>query len=184
MEIKGTAVKTIPQFVKSVYPTRYEQWLESLPPQSKSIIDAPIYATQWYPLREAAIIPTRSLGMFYNGDSVKGALESGKFSAKEALTGVYNVFIKLSSPVYIINRAGKIFSTYYNPSNIQVVSRKVKSVTLHITHFPMPDKIIEYRITGWMMKALEMNGCKNVVQNIPLSLAEGDKCTEITLSWD
>lgn len=38
MEIKGTAVKNTQEFVKTKYPDRYDEWLQSLPEASQKYI--------------------------------------------------------------------------------------------------------------------------------------------------
>jgi hypothetical protein len=54
---------------------------------------------------------------------------------------------------------------------------------LHITKFEKPDSYVEYRIGGWMNKALEISGCKNVKTLITKDIAKGDKVTEYVMSW-
>ncbi len=184
MEIKGTAVKSILQYVKNNYKDKMEEWLNTLPSKSREIMDAPIYANSWYSLSDAGVATTKSIGRFFFNDVNKGAWECGRYSAEIALTGVYKIFIRLASPTYIISKAGRIFSTYYRPSEILVVNKTANSVTLHITKFPEPDSVIEYRIAGWMEKALELNNCDNLKVNITKSLTKGDAVTEIHITWD
>ncbi|MDY0254219.1 MAG: hypothetical protein RBR30_07375 [Tenuifilaceae bacterium] len=45
MEIKGTAVKATPDFVKERFPGRYMEWLQAMPNSSRRIFEQPIYAT-------------------------------------------------------------------------------------------------------------------------------------------
>ena len=54
---------------------------------------------------------------------------------------------------------------------------------VRITDFSEMDKIIEYRIGGWMERAIEICGCTNVTINITNSLAENDPFTEYKVSW-
>jgi hypothetical protein len=185
MEIKGSAVKSIPEFVKNNYPDKYNQWLDSLPDGAKKIFGEPVLPSNWYPLLEGIIYPVESIGdLFFGSDTAKAAWETGRYSADIALTGIYKFFVMAATPSFIIGRASKIFSTYYRPSEIKVVSNGEKSVKLHITSFGVPDKLIEDRIGGWMERGLEISGCKNVKVEIPKSLANGDEVTEYLLHWD
>ncbi len=185
MKIKGSAVKAISLMVKKNYPDRYGEWLNSLPEESKKIFSEPILANEWYPLKDAASIPTKQIGkLFFNNDTKKGAWESGRFSAETALTGIYRVFIRAATPSYIINRASKIFVTYYSPTEMEVVDKHDKGVTLHINKFPEPDRVAENRIAGWIQRALEMNKCKNVKVRITKSLTMHNDYTEYAISWE
>jgi len=100
-----------------------------------------------------------------------------------ALTGIYKFFIKAASPFFIIDRAGKIFTTYYQPSAMEVVEKGNDYVILHITHFEEPSELIESRISGWIEKAMEIHGVSFVTIDIPRSLTRGDTLTEIVVKW-
>jgi hypothetical protein len=183
MEIKGPAVKSIPEFVKKNYKARYNEWLDSLSAESKKIMANPVYSTGWYPVHEAAIEPTEKIGLLFFKSKIEAAWESGKYSAESTLKGVYRIFIKASSPQYIISRASKVFTTYYRPSKMQVVDSGEKFVITQITEFGEPNSIVEYRIGGWMEKALELSGCKDVKVFIKKSLTKGDSVTEYSIRW-
>lgn len=184
MEIKGTAVKTIMTIVKTKFPDRYNEWFQSLSKESQQIFDNPILANEWYPLQSACVLPTRQVAkLFYDNDSKKGAWEAGRFSAEQALTGIYRIFIRAAAPSYVISRASKIFSTYYKPSVMTVVDKKDKGVTVHITEFPTPDRTVEYRIAGWMQRALELSKCNGVKVQITKSMTLGHPLTEFVISW-
>ena len=185
MEIKGSAVKSIPEYVKKNFPGQYDKWLGLLPESSKVIFEKPVLPSNWYALNDAAIIPTAALAeVLFDNNIKEGAWQSGRFSAEAALTGVYKFFVKAASPHFIIGKAGKIFTTYYRPSNIQVVKKEEKTVTLHITRFEEPSELIEYRIGGWMERALEISGSKNVEVKITKSLTRGDEVSEFILKWE
>ncbi len=183
MEIKGTAVKSIPEFIKNTQFEKYNQWLESLPEESKQVFLNPILPSSWYPMNAAAIIPTQKLGEILFDDPLKGAWQSGRYSADIALKGIYKFFIQAASPFFIINRAGKVLSTYYQPSEMKVADKGDDWVILHITHFEEPNDIIENRIGGWIERALEIHGVSSVTIDIPKSLTRGDKLTEFRVSW-
>lgn len=185
MEIKGTAVKSIQEFVKKKYPDKYNNWLESLPLKSKEIMSGHIYATQWYPLKQGAIEPTKAIGkMFYNGDNAKAAWESGKHSAEQGLKGVYKIFVMVANPGFIIKRASRVFKSYYNPCDIVVANSHSKGVEVHITKFPEPDPIVENRIAGWIEMAFVITGCKNVRSKITQSMSKKAEYTAIETTWD
>lgn len=157
MEIKGSAVKATPDFVKANYIGRYSEWLKSLPPTSREIIEKPIYATTWYPLMESVIIPTQKVAdLFYNGEHTKAAREIGRFSSDIALKGIYKFFVRISSPQFVLSRASSIFSTYYQPSDIKVIESTDKKAVLLLDKFHPDEKLIMERIAGWIEHTLEI----------------------------
>jgi hypothetical protein len=182
MEVKGTAIESLPLFVKKYYPERYNEWLNSLSEKSRDIMQNALTA-EWYPLEQGLTEPTMKVcELFYNGDK-KGAWEAGRFSADHSLKGVYKVFVRFGSPHFIIKRASRILPTFYTPSTMKVVGETKRSTTLQIIEFPKLDKIIELRIGGWIERALEICGCKNVKIDIPKSLTIGNPLTEFDIKW-
>ncbi len=185
MEIKGTALIAIRDYVKSNYPERYDEWLGKLSEKSREIYTGAIDSSKWYPITIAGIEPTRkAIEMFFQGDYQKGAWEAGKFSAQKALTGIYKIFVKASSPGYIIQRASRIFATYYQPCKMEVLDKTDKSVVLEISNMTESDIVIEYRIGGWIEKALEISGANNISVNFPKSIAKGDTVTQLAVTWN
>jgi hypothetical protein len=51
-----------------------------------------------------------------------------------------------------------------------------------IAQISEPSALVGARIAGWMQRALEINGCKNVTLKIPKSLARGDSVTEYSVT--
>ncbi|MBP1669883.1 MAG: hypothetical protein H6Q21_2249, partial [Bacteroidetes bacterium] len=58
MEIKGSAVKSIPDFIKKEHQEKYNEWLDALPEESRIIFQDAVLPSNWYSLREAGIVPT------------------------------------------------------------------------------------------------------------------------------
>jgi hypothetical protein len=184
MEIKGTAVKSIPEFVQKQFPLKYKEWLDALPESSKKLMGGLIFTNNWYPIQDSLVIPMKAISkVFYNGDDIQTARTMGRFSADLALTGVYKFFIQLGSPKYIMERAGRVFTTYFQPSEIVVLNASKNGLVLHITKFPEPEEIVEHNIAGWMERALEKSGCKSVKVEITKSLTKHQNITEFIISW-
>jgi hypothetical protein len=184
MEVKGTAVKSIGEFVKKNYPEKYDEWLKSMPEESRGLFEKGILTNQWYSVREAAIVPTKRICDMFYGGMLEGAWQSGRYSAQAALTGIYKLYVMVSKPMHIIERASRIFSAYYSESDIIVENKSQNTVDVVITEFPQPHEIIEHRIAGWIEAALELSGCKSVKVNIVESKAKGQRRTVMNVSWN
>mgnify|MGYP006911562587 CR=1 FL=1 len=185
MEIKGTAVKTTPDFVKEKFPGHFLEWLQSMPESSRKIFEQPIYATSWYNLIDSVIIPTQMVGdLFYDGNHVKAALLLGRYSADVALKGIYKIFIRVSSPHFVLSRASSIFSAYYKPSDIKVVESKDKRCVIELSKFHVSEKLIMHRIAGWVEQTLEIT-LKSALRIEVIDEVSGDDLvTRIVIEWD
>ena len=185
MEIKGTAVKTTPDFVKDKYPGHFLEWLQSMPSDSRKIFEQPIYATSWYNLGESVIIPTKKVGdLFFNGNHEEAAHMLGRYSADIALKGIYKIFVRVSSPHFVLSRASSIFSAYYKPSEIKVVESKDRRCVLELNEFNTSEKLIMNRIAGWVEQTLEIT-LKKALRVEVNNEEKGTKIkTLITVEWD
>jgi len=184
MEVKGTALKTTRDFIKTRFPDLYGKWLDSLTDDSRKIFTATLDATAWYPFREGYSIPVRKIiDLCYGSDLKKGGEELGSYSAETALKGFYKVFLLIASPQFLMQRASKIFTTFYIPSQVEAEITGPYGAILRVLQFEDIDEAVEYRIAGWIRKALELANCKEPAYEIKKSMAKGDAVTEIHFTW-
>ncbi len=83
MDVKGTAVATIPLFVRKKFGVAaYDEWLGSLDSSTLAILNGPISPADWYPMQRALVSPTKAVcDMFFEGNPA-GAVEQGRFSQR------------------------------------------------------------------------------------------------------
>lgn len=185
METKGTVIKALSNFVKETFgEDKKEEWIASLPPKAKEIYSSTIFDSAWYPLTETLTEPTKKIcEMFYHGD-LEGAWETGKYSSKKGLRGIYKFFVKIGSPAFTAKKASQVFSTYYKPSTMIAKNITDNSSTLIITEFDEIDEVIEHRIAGWIEQTLTICGCKKMNVSFKNQLSKGDDSTTIEVKWD
>lgn len=185
MKVKGSALKTTRDFVKTKFKEDYVRWYNSLPQNSQEIFQDIINATEWYPIESAYLVPINKISkMFYGGDNKKCGDDLGYYSAEVALKGFYKVFILIASPSNLVQRASKIITTYYQPSEVDAFTINSKSVGLKILKFDKIDEALEYRIAGWCKRALELSNCSGVNYHFNKSLLSKDNYTEIVFNWN
>jgi len=185
MQVKGSALASMPKYVRKQFGKEgLELWYSKLAPQTRIVFEKTLKESAWYPLRDMIVAPTSVIcQLFFNWD-FKGAWDLGRYSADYGLRGIYRLFVKFGSPEFLINKAGTILPTYYIPSSIEVVENGSGIAVVRITQFPEIDKILEYRIGGWMESALEICGCFNVKVVIGKSLTRNAPYTEYNVSWE
>jgi hypothetical protein len=66
---------------------------------------------------------------------------------------------------------------------MKVVENTKNHALVRVVDFPEMHKVIELRMAGWMERALQVSGCKNVVMKILCSLSEGAPYTDFEGSW-
>lgn len=184
MQIKGTAVSSIRAYVKRKYPERFDEWMQKLPKNAAKIFQDGVYANKWFPMKEACIIPTQHIGdMFFGGKRTEAAWDCGRFSAETSLKGLYWFYVKAGNPKHIIQRATRIFTAYYYPSDLVVENLDKQSLEVVIKKFDVPNSIVEARIAGWIEQALIISGCNQIQVEITESMTKGAKNTRFSVQW-
>lgn len=185
MEIKGSALASVPEFVKSKFGTDgFRTWLNRLGETARDVYSYPVNLIAWHPLLPLLSEPTRHIcDIFYEKD-IAGAREAGRFSADFALHGIYKLFVKLGSVESLVKRASIILPTYYRPSALRVAESRNNSVLLQIFQFDEMDEIIEARISGWIERAVEISGVKSVKVITAQSMTRGNAITEFSITWE
>lgn len=186
MQVKGTALVFLPQFIKTNFgEDKFNEWLDVLPPKSREIYGKSILSSSWYELDDAFTEPLIKIcDMFYHGDP-REVWQIGRFSADYGLKGVYKILVRLGSPEALAKRAGSVIEKYYNPSvSIECVKAVRKHAVLRVTEFPAWNKHIEYRIGGYMERGIEISGGKKPQVEITSSLTKGHDFTEYDIKWN
>ncbi|MBN1898900.1 MAG: hypothetical protein JW827_08995 [Spirochaetes bacterium] len=185
MDVKGTALASLPIFIKKEFDIDgVHKWLNSLPEKARKVFSQPIMPGGWYPLTDTLVEGTiKMVKVLYLGDQ-KGALEAGRYSAEYALKGIYKLFVKIGSVEYLIEKASVIMPTYYRPSRMEIVEKEKNRCLMRIIEFPEMHEILELRIMGWIEKAMEISGAKNIKIQVIQSLLKKDPVTDFLITWD
>lgn len=185
MSVKGPAIAVLPLFIRERFGQKgLDTWLEAVSLQARQVYTSQILPSEWYPIDEVYLQPTKVLcDLFYRGDPA-GAREIGAYSADYALKGVYKAFVKMTSVKFFVSRTASILQTYYRPCTAQVVLSEPKRAALQMHEFPKPSAYAEMRIAGWTQRAFEIHGCNNPRVEVTKSLAKGDPYAEFYGTWE
>jgi len=166
MEIKGTAVKTMLDYVKINQDNALDKWLNLLPAQSKKIFTEPIYATAWYQLNDSIVIPTTALAEILNEKPETVSWNLGRYSSEVALNGIYKIFLRISSPLFVLSRLENVITTYYRPVSSKIIEKAEKKAVFQAFKFASEERLAIYRIAGWAERTIETCGIKNLKVSI------------------
>jgi hypothetical protein len=184
MNTKGTAVKAAREFVTRQYGTSgCEQWLRSLPEQSRSLLQKGLLASAWYPYHEALELPLQAIcDQFYQGDH-RGAWDEGRFCANSDLHGIYRAFVKIATPNILVRNSAMIFGSYFNGATLKVAESTSGRVVVRLAKEGDASRYFDHNVAGWMEYALELCGCRDLNVSITATAADNGSHTEITMTW-
>lgn len=183
IKVKGTGLISTRNYIQNKYPNDAQQWLESLPQESRALYLNDIKTTQWYPIKEAyyyALFNTAN--MFFDGDMKKAGIDIGKYSAEFGMNGVFNVIKGISSPHALIKSARKLFALHYKGLEIEIKNIEDDSIELLSTQVSPGNDNMDYRTIGWCLRTFELAGCNNV-QYERLKQSDPSKFA-VKFNWD
>lgn len=187
MEVKGRAIKSVQRYVKKKFGQEgLDRWLNAISAEAFIVYSQPIDTNQWFPLKTILIDPTANIAqLFYQWNLKEAAWDFGRYSADFGLKGPYRILAKIGSPNFLIKKSPEFMSAYYKPNcSIETVDSGNGFAIIHVSKFPDMEKTLEYRIAGWMERAMEINGCQHVKVEILKSLTSFDPYTEFKITWD
>ncbi len=156
MKVKGTAVRVLPEYIQKKYPAIYSQWLSGLRPESYKIFSNTIFPTDWFELADAHSHPTKVLADLLGKKPEDVAYEIGLFSAENALTGVYNVFLKIVSLKFTFRRIQDFFKAYYSPIIFELWETGDNFVKFKFGYTTEEENLLYYRNKGWGTRLIQL----------------------------
>jgi hypothetical protein len=93
------------------------------------------------------------------------------------------VFFRFGKPQFIIDRASRVFSTYYSEGTLRVAESSSAGCVLRLENFPAAYRVVEMNIAGWAKGALELMGKKDITVDLTRRGTKGDPYTEFVVKW-
>jgi hypothetical protein len=148
--------------------TAWKDVLERLPPEDRTILGGILIMGGWYPIG----VWNRALDRYlptYFGDPMKAMLELSQVIAREDLTTLYKLILKVGTPTFIMGKSGSLWGRYFDTATLVP-----KELTPRRWHLKLEGSRLEdeapsaYTCEGvcaWLTGALELTGTTlNIVQ--------------------
>jgi len=183
-QIKGTAVQSSLRYVQERFgDAPLAGVLAALPETDRQALGQGVLASSWYPMgtflrfmQEAE----RQLAA-QEPDVVR---KMGRASCDYGITTVYKIFFKVGSPEFIISRAARVFSSYYDTGELRIVETGPGLAVVDLVGFEGGAPQFCERILGWMQRTLELAGAKNLRSTHSTCVHRGDGACRFEGSWD
>ena len=161
MNVKGTALRARLRYVEErAGVDGYRRFVDALSPDTRAVVDARVLASGWYPFAafiEICEVIDRQLG--------KGDLalchQLGRYGCDANLPTLYKIFFRMADVRYIIRRAAAAWRVNYDEGSMTVLSEGDGVVSLRM-EVPRPHRAHCLSVRGWMVRAGELSGAKDV----------------------
>ena len=184
MKVKGSALRSSMNFLRENYPApTVELILKGLPEEDRKILALPILASSWYPIEVLSRL-ARAMEKETPGDPEDLFTRLGKQSCEDGLNTIYKIFFKVGTPSFIIKRVAQVWSNYYDEGRMTILSSTSNTVHVRLDERPMPDAAMCTRITGWMIRAIELSGGRRISLDHTACVHRGAPHCEWKADWE
>ena len=143
----------------------YQRILTSLPEPTRELVSRPLLAIEWIPAETWLPFQRALLSIGFDGDEPRYRKFAHTICEKD-----FNVFhrmvLKLASPLFVVERATGLFSTYSDTGKLVVgeVVRdgKAASIRVSLDDFETVDGMMGVLIHAFIEKILMMTGAREV----------------------
>jgi hypothetical protein len=181
---KGTSLAAIVRFVRQNWGA---EGLARLAAASQAtevleLIDGKVLAGSWYPFAYFTELLDNASALFSGG--VEGfARREGASCADYDLRGVYRVFVRFTSPAFVIERSGKVWRQYYDSGDLVVLETDDARVIYELRDFGSPHRGHCGTVLGWSERAAELSGATAVRGTHAICRARGDRRCVFQIDW-
>lgn len=162
MNVKGTMVKQLKEFVKTKYPSIYDQWLEQIPDESKKIFSDTILTSKWFDMKDSLYEPKLVASKLLKIEPKEFFWETGDYTAQNALKGIYRIFVKIATPQFLLKKSKNIVRTFYKNTSVEITKFEKNEGELKYIGFDPESELIMHRIAGWIDSSMRFTRAKNV----------------------
>ena len=181
--VKGQTINSFLKFASSkLSPEQFRQVVEDAPDEFRvEMARGSVLPTHLVPMavlnrmtEQAARLSGAQLPQF--------AREAGRFSAGEAVRGVYRLFARVLTPDALLAKAAAMWSAMNSAGRMEVQRDGDHAASLRLVDFPS-EAVMCARIGGWIEQMIELTGTKKYAVMKTQCAAKGDRQCEWKLTW-
>ncbi|MCK4667886.1 hypothetical protein KAU33_14110 [Candidatus Dependentiae bacterium] len=184
MEVKGLAIVSTLEWVKKNHGEEAELEIRSqLKEEEQQMLAFDGCKALWYPFDLYKRISVLVMNKYGGGD-VKFLRQIGAYTAEHDKTIIPKLFYKIGTPQFIIRLGTWGFRRYFSEGNVTVRESHKGKVLFEIYKTPIVDPVYYERIAGWMTRAIELSGGKNVKSVVEVREEGGSEIILFTNTWE
>ena len=182
-QIKGTVLlDTLAAIRARAGEAELAKIIDRLNGETKQLFQTPIQRSSWYSLDAFAEFLEANVQVTAGGD-YEVLSKRAELVVESQLRGIYRVFVKLGTPGFVIDRIAAVHETYFKDIQIIPEIEKHKAV-IKYRGFQRQHAIMQYVITGFYRKALELCGAQRFELKFTVPMGAGEPYAELSILWE
>lgn len=180
--VKGSALAARMKWVELHQgSTGIDRLLEALPDADRRVASSVILPSDWYPFGTFVRVVESIDALFGKGDLALVPAVAG-WAAGENLPTLYRFFYRVGTVGFVLSMATRLWRMHYDAGEL-VVDSGAGRAKLSIVGWPEPAHSHCLSVQGWVVRAAELSGAKDVkTQHGPCRARGGESCS-FDLSW-
>ena len=183
LRVRGILLlSTLNQVRVGLPPGGWSSLWEGLGAEARLQIERPIDPAGWVP----APVLTGIMEAFASvlpEDPARTYWRLGRQSCDDTLTSVYRLMSRLARPEFVLRRAVRVWSDFYDRGDFEVLETLPESGAVRVTGAGFPHPALCGRIGGWIERAIELSGGLEVKVEHPVCTFAGGDCEEWRARW-
>jgi hypothetical protein len=182
LQVKGVTLESTLREIRRLSPAEREGVLRALDPALLPLIDAPVDPGAWVP---ASALTGLMEACAAAGAEAPAAVyrRLGRQSCDDTLTSIYRLMSRLARPEFILRRAVRVWGDFYDRGEFEVLETSPESGAVRVTGAGFPHPALCHRISGWIERAVELSGGREVEVEHPVCTFERGEAEEWRARW-
>lgn len=183
LQIKGVVLQSTLQSIRERLSTpEWEAFALALDPALRPLLENPTDPAAWIPAPALTAL-MQAYASVLQDDPIQTYRRLGRESCDDNLTAVYRLMSRLARPEFILRRAVRVWGDFYDRGEFEVLETSPESGAIRVTGAGFPHPALCHRIGGWIERAIELSGGREVRVDHPACVFEGADCEEWRASW-
>jgi hypothetical protein len=183
-QVKGTAVQSSLRYVSERFgEDALTRVIEALPEDDRAAFGHGVLASSWYGM-DAFLRFMQEAENQLRAQEPDVVRKMGRASCEYGVTGIYKIFFRIGSPEFVISRAARVFASYYDTGELEVVQTGPGLAVVEVRSLEGGAPQFCERIYGWMQRTLEMSGAKGLRTAHSACVHRGDPACRFEGNWE
>jgi hypothetical protein len=184
-QVKGTAIAGRLKWVSRYHGEQaLKNVLDKLKDRdtAKRLAETGALKSAWYPFELLVDLTETIDRVFGKGDGALYRQVAGQ-TAEDDLSTVYKVFFRFMQPMFIVQKAAQLWSSYYNSGKLTATSPEKAVIELEIADFETPRWAHCESVLGWAQRSIQLTGVKGVQAQHLECRGKGARRCRMRVSW-
>jgi hypothetical protein len=181
-KFKGSVYASTRAFVQHEFGVEgVERILSVLPPADRELLSS-VTAIAWIPV-EPVLRFHHALEELYGTGDRSLCERAGRFSAGWSMNTVLKMFVRLRSPLWLLDKGASVWSRYHDSGRWEIDGETLHRISGRLVGFEVKDPAFCARLRGWLQGVVELTGGTGAETSEPRCRCRGHEHCMFVMTW-